>query len=66
MKEKIEKKLEEHINKILKKNDLDFTDYQILSSELCKLELAEKNKKLEEEQSKRTAMLRNSFESLIG
>lgn len=41
MKEKIEKKLEEHIEHLLKKEILDSSDYNILNRKLYEIELNE-------------------------
>ena len=65
MKERIKNKINEHIEKILQKDDLSLEDYQILSSELYKIELEEKNKELEDANNKRTQALKESLEAMI-
>lgn len=49
MKERIEKKLEENIERILNKEELDRFDVAILKDELCKIEREEKLKENSEE-----------------
>jgi hypothetical protein len=58
MKEKIEKKLKENIERILMKEELTFEDTQILNNELLKLN-QEENKAENEEKRKQ------AYESLI-
>lgn len=65
MKDEIKAKINAHIESILSKDNITFEDYQILSSELYKLELAEKNKELEDANNKRAEALKNSLEAII-
>lgn len=44
MKEKIQDKIHAHIESILKKDAIDFGDYQVLCNELTRLEAEEKSK----------------------
>lgn len=53
MKEKIEKKLNAHINAILSKAQLSYKDYQTLASELGRIKADEAAKKWEEEADER-------------
>ena len=65
MKDKIRAKIDEHIEKILQKSEISFEDYQILSSELYKIEMQEKTKELEEANNKRAEALKSSLEAII-
>ena len=65
MKERIKDKLTKHIESILAKDTLTFEDYQILSNEIYKLELKEKNKELEDANAKRAEALRASLDAMI-
>lgn len=65
MRDKIKAKINEHIEGILSKDDITFEDYQVLSSELYKIEIAEKNKELEEANNKRTEALKASFDAMM-
>lgn len=53
MKEKIEKKLNAHINAILSKTQLSYKDYQTLAAELGRIKADEATKKWEEEADER-------------
>lgn len=62
--EKIEEKINAHIKSILKKDAIDFVDYQILSSHLAKLKSDEQQKKWDEENDERNEkfrLLMNAF-----
>ena len=65
MKDKLRAKIDEHIEKILQKSEISFEDYQILSSELYKIEMQEKTKELEEANNKRAEALKSSLEAII-
>ena len=65
MKENIKNKIIKHIEKILAKDDITFEDYQILSSELYRLEIKDKNKELEDANNKRTEALKASLEAMM-
>lgn len=65
MKDKIRAKIDEHIEKILQKSEISFEDYQILSSELYKIEMQEKTKELEDANNKRAEALKSSLEAII-
>ena len=53
MKEKIEAKIEAHVKSILKKDAIDYSDYQILISELNRLALKEQAEKWEADKTNR-------------
>ena len=60
MKEKIEKKIKECIDSILRKEHIDYEEYQTLAAEFGRLEAKEKAEKWEaesEERNKRMAEL---------
>lgn len=60
MKEKIEKKIKECIDSILRKEHIDYEEYQTLAAEFGRLEAKEKSEKWEaetEERNKRMAEL---------
>ena len=65
MKERIREKIQEHIEKILSKDELSFEEYQILSNEAYRLEMEEKNKELEAANDRRTEALKSSLEAMI-
>lgn len=53
MKEKIEKRIAKHIETVLKKDHLDFMDYQTLTAELGRIKADEAAKKWEDEAEER-------------
>ena len=53
MKEKIEAKIEAHVKAILKKDYLDFGDYQVLVGELARLAAKEQAAKWEADKENR-------------
>ena len=53
MKEKIEAKIEAHVRSILKKDAIDFSDYQILIGELGRIIQKEQSEKWEAEKESR-------------
>lgn len=53
MKEKIEAKIEAHVKSILKKDAIDFSDYQILIGELGRIATKEQAEKWETEKESR-------------
>ena len=53
MKEKIEAKIEAHVRSILKKDAIDFSDYQILIGELGRITQKEQSEKWEAEKESR-------------
>lgn len=53
MKEKIEEKIVAHVKSILKKDAIDFTDYQILIGELTRLATKEQAEKWEADKESR-------------
>lgn len=53
MKEKIEAKIEAHVRSILKKDAIDFSDYQILIGELGRIVQKEQSEKWEAEKESR-------------
>ena len=57
MKEKIEKRIKQHIETIIKKEYLDVSDYQTLVAELGRLETIEKSQKWENETEERNERL---------
>lgn len=57
MKEKIEKKIKESINAILRKEYLDFEDYQMLTAELGRIKADEAAAKYEVEKEERDAKM---------
>lgn len=61
MKEKIEKKLNAHINAILSKTQLSYKDYQTLASELGRIKADEAAKKWEEEADERNEKMAQLF-----
>ncbi len=65
MKEKIENKIKAHINSILEKDAIDFADYQILTSELCKIKAEENEKEWEAGENKRKEENKEMLESLM-
>lgn len=65
MKEMIEKKLDAHIKSILKKDAIDFADYQILTAYLAKLDAEEKAKKWEEEKNAHAEEMMNVFSAML-
>ena len=62
--DKIEAKLEEHINNILAKETLCHTDYMTLTNELARLVQKEKEAKWDSENQKRTKKLMQSLSEL--
>jgi len=61
MKEKIEKKIEDHIKSILKKDYLSPEDYQTLTAELGRIKADEAAKKWEDEADERNAKMAQLF-----
>ena len=57
MKEKIEKKIKESSNAILRKEYLDFEDYQMLTAELGRIKADEAAAKYEAEKEERDAKM---------
>lgn len=57
MKEKIEKKIRECIESILRKEHIDFQDYQTLTAELGRIKADEAAAKYEEEKAERDAKM---------
>lgn len=53
MKDKIESKIEAHVKSILKKDAIDFTDYQILVGELNRIATKEQAAKWEADKESR-------------
>ena len=53
MKEKIEAKIEAHVKAILKKDYIDWSDYQVLVGELARLDVKEKAEKWEADKENR-------------
>ena len=66
MKEKIEKKISEHINSILRKEHLDFVDYQILTAEISRIKADEAAKKYEEETAERNERMSQLMSFAMG
>ena len=64
MKEKIEDKIESHIKSILKKDAIDFNDYQILISELTRINAKEQAEKWEADKDDRNTKFKNALEAL--
>jgi hypothetical protein len=60
MKERIEEKINQHIEGILAKEGITYEDYCILSCFLQKIEIEEKAK-LEEEKAKENALKRSEY-----
>ena len=59
MKEKIEAKIEAHVKSILKKDAIDFADYQILVGELSRIATKEQTEKWEaDKESRMESMLK--------
>lgn len=63
MKEKIEKRLEDHIKSVLKKEHLSYEDYQTLAAELGRIKADEAAKKWEDEAEERNAKMMQLFSS---
>jgi hypothetical protein len=63
MKEKIEKRLEDHIKSVLKKEHLSYEDYQTLAAELGRIKADEAAKKWEDEAEERNAKMVQLFSS---
>lgn len=61
MKEKIQDKIRSHVASILKKDAIDFCDYQILCAELSKLNAQEAAKKFESESEERNEKMAKMF-----
>lgn len=61
MKEKIEKRIVKHIETVLKKEYLDFMDYQTLTAELGRIKADEAAKKWEDEAEERNAKMAQLF-----
>lgn len=57
MKEKIQDKIHAHIESILKKDAIDFNDYQILCGELARLEAKERTEATEKGSNQFSNML---------
>lgn len=57
MKDKIEAKIEAHVKSILKKDAIDFSDYQILVGELGRIAAKESAQKWEDEKEERNEQL---------
>lgn len=66
MKEKIENKINKHINFILRKEHLDFMDYQTLTAELARIKADEAAKKWEDETEERNAKMAQLMCSAFG
>ena len=66
MKEKIEKKIKESINAILRKEYLDFEDYQMLTAELGRIKADEAAAKYEAEKEERDAKMQAMLGSACG
>lgn len=66
MKDKIEKRIKQHIESIIKKEHLDIADYQTLINELNRLDVAEKAKKWESESEERNERLSQLMSLAIG
>lgn len=65
MKEMIEKKIESHIKSILKKDAIDFVDYQILTSYLSKITAEEQARKMEEERVEHADDMMKVFSAML-
>lgn len=63
MKEKIEKRLKDHIESVLKKEHLSYEDYQTLAAELGRIKADEAAKKWEDEAEERNAKMVQLFSS---
>ena len=63
MKEKIEKRLEDHIKSVLKKEHLSYEDYQTLAAELGRIKADEAAKRWEDEAEERNAKMVQLFSS---
>ena len=61
MKEKIEKRLEDHIKSVLKKEHLSYEDYQTLAAELGRIKADEAAKKWEDEAEERNEKMAQLF-----
>lgn len=64
MKEKIQSKINAHIASILKKDAIDFCDYQILCNELARLETKEKAEKMKGKSEELNDLMAKSLQML--
>lgn len=64
MKEKIEAKIEAHVKSILKKDAIDFTDYQILVGELNRIASKEQAEKWEADKEARNENMVNILKAM--
>lgn len=65
MKDKIQDKIHAHVASILKKDAIDFADYQILCAELSKLEAKESAEKFENEKDERNEKMAKMFAEMF-
>lgn len=64
MKEKIQGKINAHIASILKKDAIDFCDYQILCNELARLKAIEKAEKMKSKSGEFNDLMAKSLQML--
>ena len=64
MKDKIEAKIEAHVRSILKKDAIDYADYQILAAELTRIAQKEQAEKWEAEKEKRSEEMIKTLSSI--
>ena len=64
MKEKIEDKIGAHVRSILKKDAIDFNDYQILIGELGRITAKEQAEKWEADKETRNETFKNALMAL--
>lgn len=63
--EKIEAKITAQVNSILKKDFIDFYDYQILIGEINRLKEKEKTEKWEEEKEQRNEAMKAALSNMF-
>ena len=64
MKDKIEAKIEAHVKSILKKDAIDFSDYQILVGELGRISAKEQAEKWEADKETRNETMKTALMAL--
>ena len=64
MKDKIEAKIEAHVRSFLKKDAIDYADYQILAAELTRIAQKEQAEKWEAEKEKRSEEMIKTLSSI--
>ena len=62
--EKIEAKIEAHVKSILKKDAIDYADYQVLIGEISRLKSKEQAEKWDNEKEERNAAMTQMLQTL--